>query len=90
MPESRQKGSGAASRESLTKAIELAGSFSHLLQRFLESVWPIPVRAEYGVDDAFEKVPSGFVGVEDADRRYRHWQGGVVANLVRHQHKLPR
>lgn len=64
---------GGASRVSLTKAVELASSFSHLLQSFFKSIWLFAVRAEYGIDDALEEVSSGLVGVEDADRGYRHW-----------------
>lgn len=37
---------GGASRVSLTKAVELARSFSHLLQSFFKSIWLFTIRAK--------------------------------------------
>lgn len=65
-----------------TKTVELFGSFSNFLYRIFERVWLFPVCAQEGVDDSLEEASSCAVGVEDANRRYRHGQGGVVFNLA--------
>jgi hypothetical protein len=64
-----------------TEAVQLVGSLLNLLQGIFESVGLLAVRAQQRVDYSLEERSSCAVGVEDADRGYRHGQIGVVANL---------
>jgi hypothetical protein len=71
-----------------TKAIKLVRSLADFLQGLLECVWLGSVCAEKRVDDPLEETSSCAVGVQDADRRYRHREGRVVFNLVQSQQWL--
>jgi hypothetical protein len=68
-----------------TETIELIRSFTNFLYGILKSVWLVSVCAQEGIDYPLEEASSCAVGVEDADRRYRHRQGGVVFNLTQTQ-----
>jgi hypothetical protein len=64
-----------------TKAIELGCGIADLFQGLLERVYLAAIRAQDGVDHALEEASSCSVGVEDADRGYRHREGCIVFNL---------
>ncbi len=69
----------------LTKAIELVRRVSDFSQRLLESVLPLSVRAQQGLDYPLKEAASRAVGVEDADGGDGHREGGVVVDLSSNQ-----
>lgn len=53
-----------------------------LLERRFQCIIFGSVRAQYGFDYTFQKLSSGAVGMEDADRGDGHGQAGVVVNQL--------